>query len=159
MDAPLFAYAFDNMPYPIIAKGNTLADWEKAFAGIRAGSGTSIGAGVKALIAGRQVVETIILVTDEGEVSKPEFWPTLVEYRAAVGADPSVVIVKVPDDHGAWSDRLEVKARAAGESVDVWTFNGDYYSLPQLIPLINKTSKLDLLMEIMSTPLPERKAS
>jgi hypothetical protein len=40
--------------------------------------------------------------------------------------------------------------------VDTFTFEGDYYSLPNLIPLVSAPSRLELLMEIMATPLPKR---
>lgn len=40
---------------------------------------------------------------------------------------------------------------------DVFQFAGDYYSLPNLVPLLSRPSKLELLMEIMQFPLPQRK--
>jgi hypothetical protein len=39
---------------------------------------------------------------------------------------------------------------------DTFTFAGDYYSLPNLVPLLTRPSRLELLMEILETPLPER---
>jgi hypothetical protein len=44
-----------------------------------------------------------------------------------------------------------------GTSVDVFQFGGDYYALPNLVPLLAKPSKLELLMEIMEYPLPARR--
>ena len=35
----------------------------------------------------------------------------------------------------------------------------DYYSLPNLVPLLARPSRLDLLMEIMEYPLPKRLAA
>jgi hypothetical protein len=49
--------------------------------------------------------------------------------------------------------------KAAGLDYDVYQFNGDYYSLPNLIPMLAKGSKIELLMDIMDTPLPKRKAA
>lgn len=40
--------------------------------------------------------------------------------------------------------------------VDTFTFKRDYYSLPNLIPLLFRPSQLELLMEILETPLPVR---
>lgn len=40
--------------------------------------------------------------------------------------------------------------------VDVFQFSGDYYSLPNLVPLLSRPSKLELLIEIMEYPLPRR---
>ena len=39
---------------------------------------------------------------------------------------------------------------------ETFTFGGDYYSLPNLIPLLARPSRLELLLEILDTPLPER---
>ena len=36
---------------------------------------------------------------------------------------------------------------------------GDDYSLPNLVPLLSKPSKLDLLMEIVEYPLPKRRSA
>ncbi len=40
---------------------------------------------------------------------------------------------------------------------DAFQFTGDYYALPNLVPLLSRPSKLELLMEIMEYPLPVRK--
>ena len=52
---------------------------------------------------------------------------------------------------------LERECQSEGIGVDVFQFSGDYYSLPNLVPLLTRPSKLDLLIEIMSYPLPKRK--
>ena len=57
------------------------------------------------------------------------------------------------------SSGLEAQCRNAGVAVDVFQFAGDYYSLPNLVPLLSKPSKLELLMEIMDYPLPVRKSA
>ena len=56
-----------------------------------------------------------------------------------------------------WLRPMAQRCKTMGITVDVFPFNGDYYSLPNLVPLIAKPSKLELLMEIMEYPLPERK--
>jgi hypothetical protein len=154
----LFVYAFDNLAYPIERPQNQVEDlaaWEKALAGIQAGNSTSIGAPVEVMRLKKQYVEQIILVTDEGENTAPLFVPTLQKYREEVGADPSICIVRVPGS----SNLIETQCNEANIVTDVFTFGGDYYSLPNLIPLLSKPSKLELLMEILDYPLPKRKAS
>jgi hypothetical protein len=42
--------------------------------------------------------------------------------------------------------------------VEVFSFGGDYYSLPNLIPLLAPASEMELLMEILDYPLPQRKS-
>jgi hypothetical protein len=157
-EAPLYVYAFDTMAYPVDA-GNGAADlasWERALAGITAGGGTSCGVGLETMRLKGQVVEQVILVTDEGENTGPLFAPTLQKYAKALGvAEPNVCIVRTP---GA-SDGVEKQCRQAGLGVDVFQFGGDYYALPNLIPLLSRPSKLELLMEIMDYPLPRRKSA
>lgn len=150
--ADLFVYAFDTMPYPIQAKGANLSDWEKAFQHIRAAGGTSIGCAVEAMRLRKQLVEQFILVTDEGDNSAPYFGTAYAAYCKDLNVQPSVVIVKV----GYASDFVERQLQPHQVQVDTFAFSGDYYSLPNLIPLLSRPSRLELLMEILETPLPVR---
>jgi hypothetical protein len=149
----LYVYAFDTMAYEIKGQGGELAAWEKAFRGIKAGGSTSCGVPLAQLRRKLQYVEQIIMVTDEGENTAPFFVAELQAYRAELKADPSVCIVRTPGS----SDYLEQQCRAASLGVDIFQFNGDYYSLPNLVPMLARPSKVELLMEIMEYPLPERK--
>ena len=151
----LYVYAFDTMAYPIERGGDSLASWEKALVGITAGGSTSCGVAIEAMRLRSQYVEQIILVTDEGENTPPLFVPTLRKYRETVKADPNVCIVRVPNS----VTTLESQCKSAGVMVDVFQFGGDYYSLPNLVPLLSKPSKLELLMEILEYPLPARKSA
>jgi hypothetical protein len=150
----LFVYAFDVVPYPIERGGDNLASWEKAFAGVTASGGTSCGSPFEYLIRKKQYVEQIIMVTDEEENTPPLFVDGLKKYREAMQADPTVCFVKTPKA----SSLLEDRCKAAGIVCDAFQFSGDYYSLPNLVPLLARPSKLELLMEIMEYPLPQRKA-
>ena len=151
----LFVYAFDSMAYPIEPVGHDLASWERALVGINAGGNTSCGVALEAMRLKKQYIEQIILVTDEAENTPPLFVATLQKYRESVHADPNICIVRVPRG----TSLLETQCRAAGIMADVFQFAGDYYSLPNLIPLLSKPSKLELLMEILEYPLPKRKSA
>jgi hypothetical protein len=41
----------------------------------------------------------------------------------------------------------------------VFEFRGDYYALPNVIPLLTRPSQAELLMEILNYPLPRRRVS
>jgi hypothetical protein len=151
----LYVYAFDTLAYPIERGGDDIASWERALVGITAGGATSIGVSIEAMRLKGQYVEQIILVTDEGENRGPHFVPTLQKYRIDLKADPNVCIVRVPRS----TSGIETQCRSAGMNVDVLQFGGDYYALPNLIPLLSKPSKLELLMEILDYPLPARKCA
>lgn len=154
-ESDLYVYAFDSMPYEVKARGKELTDWEKAFRLIRAGGSTSIGAPLEALRVKKVRVEQIILVTDEGENAAPYFTKTYEKYVQELKADVNVILVKV----GYASGYIEKQMKAKQLPVDTFTFNGDYYSLPNLIPFLNRPSRLELLMEILETVLPERVAA
>jgi hypothetical protein len=151
-EAELFVYAFDTLPYPIKASGNKLSDWEKAFQHIKAGGATSIGSTLEAMRLRKQRVEQIIVVTDEGENTAPYFAQAYEAYQRDLMLEPSVLIVKV----GYAYDWLEKRLQEKQVQVDSFTFAGDYYSLPNLIPFLSCPSRLELLMEILETPLPVR---
>ena len=153
-EAELYVYAFDSMAYPVAPRGagRELADWERAFNLIRAEGATSIGAPLEVMRLKRQLVEQIIIVTDEGENSAPFFATVLPRYAEELKTEPSVLIVKV----GQHCEHLENHLRGARRAFDTFTFSGDYYSLPNLVPLLSRPSRLELLLEILETQLPER---
>jgi hypothetical protein len=152
-EAELYVYTFDTIAMKIDPGGTELASWEKAFAGVKAVGGTSCGVGVERLRRQRQYVEQIVLITDEGENTLPHFVPALQAYREEMKADPSVCIVKT---RGA-IDLLERQLREAGLAADAFQFDGDYYALPNLVPMLTQPSKLELLQQIVEYPLPKRR--
>ncbi|GAB4534958.1 MAG: hypothetical protein Tsb0014_21600 [Pleurocapsa sp.] len=168
-EADLYVYAFDTMPYPVkpklnrdslvkdIPNGQAVSDalyshWDRAFQNIRAGGGTSIGCAVEAMRIKKQVAEQIILVTDQGENNAPYFSTAFDSYCEELKVQPNVIIVKV----GSSYDWIENKLKDRKVQVDTLEFQGDYYSLPNLIPLLSRPSRLELLMEIMEVALPVR---
>ncbi|MCE9546619.1 MAG: hypothetical protein K8T25_14150 [Planctomycetia bacterium] len=153
-ESDLYAYAFDTMAYEINPRGKSLADWERAMAGITAGGSTSCGVALKYLERKQRYVEQIIMITDEEQNTPPGFIEALGEYSAALNASPTICLVRTPGGR----DHIEQQCKRAAINADVFQFTGDYYSLPNLIPMLARPSKLELLMEIMDYPLPERKA-
>ena len=151
-EAELFVYAFDTIPYVVRSDGNELTDWEKAFQYVKAGGGTSIGCALELMRRKKQIVDQIILVTDEGENTAPYFGQVYQQYSQELSIFPNVIIVRV-GNNCTW---IEDKLRQQQVQVDTFTFAGDYYSLPNLVPLLSRPSRLELLMEIMETPLPVR---
>ena len=150
--AELLVYAFDTVPYPIKATGTVLSAWERAFRLLRADGGTSVGCALEAMRLRKQKVEQVILVTDEGENSAPYFAEVYDAYRNELNVAPNVIIVKV----GQASDWVERQLRAKQAAIETFTFAGDYYALPNLIPMLTRPSRLELLMEILELPLPVR---
>jgi hypothetical protein len=152
-DADLFVYAFDTIAYPIVAKGTELSDWERAFKGIKAYGGTSCGVAMDMMRRKKQLVEQLILITDQGENARPYLHETMTAYHQEMGVLPTVMILNV----GWVSPVVEASLTRNNIEWDVYTFNGDYYSLPSLLPMLAGGTRLELLMEILAYPLPERK--
>ena len=156
-EAELYVYAFDTMAYPVTtasAERRELADWEKAFSLIFPSGATSIGAPLEIMRLKKQAVEQIIIVTDEGENTNPYFAAVLPRYVEELKVAPTVVIVKV----GQCSEALENALRRANYAFETFTFGGDYYALPNLVPLLSRPSRIELLLEILETPLPVRES-
>ncbi len=154
-EAELVAYAFDTIAYPIEVKGTSLVEWEKALTGITAGGGTACGVAIEMMRRKGQRVEQIIFVTDEGENQAPLFANAYTAYSEETQTRPDVILVKV----GHATNTLERACAGLGIAPSVFTFSGDYYALPNLIPLLQRPSMVDVLLEILEYPLPERKAS
>ncbi|MEM9068801.1 MAG: hypothetical protein AAGE52_09855 [Myxococcota bacterium] len=152
-DAPLYVYAFDKAPYYLQATDSSLAGWERVFKHVHAGGTTSIGAPLAAMRRRGQRVEQVLVITDEGENSAPYFPDEYTKYAKEFDVKPDVLILKL----GRATGYLERKLKDKKVTVDTLTFTGDYYSLPNLVPLLTRPSRLDLVLEILEVPLPKRR--
>lgn len=159
IEAPFYVYAFDTAAFTIEPPGNkqrqrpTLSDWERAFKFVQADGGTSIGAPLAKMARERIYVEQIMVVTDCGENTPPLFHLAWQEYRQALGIGPSVTLVVV---QGANSGHFQRQLIASGIEVTSYHFRGDYYSLPNLLPLLALPTRAELVDQIMAYPLPQR---
>ena len=153
-EADLFAYAYDTVAYPIQPQGATLADWEKAMLGIHAVGATSCGVALEWMRRQGQRVEQIVMITDELENKAPRFKDAYLAYRETLGISPAVILIKV----GRAGALLEEACTQLGIAPNVFEFRGDYYALPNVVPLLTRPSMMELVMEVLSYPLPVRKA-
>ena len=156
-EAPLYVVAFDTMAREIEAKGTGLTAWKKAFEPIKSHGGTSIGVALDYLIRKEYYVEQIIVVTDEGENNRPFYVEVIDHYSQRFKVTPNITIIYIKSFYSSkvFSHTLKQKGIAF-----------DYYDLPEksdkeaypgLITMLSRNSKLDLLYEIMETPLPVRR--
>lgn len=111
-----------------------------------------MGAGLDFLMRKNVRVEQIVVFTDEGENRPPSFVDAYHAYVNQMNVKPSIVIVHIA---GQWdSDVMSKNLTRAGIPFDMYRpENGDYYSLPGLVTLLSRKSNLDLVYEIMATPL------
>jgi len=153
-EADLHVIAFDTMAHQVTSSGKALSDWEKAFSPIIANGGTSVGCALDYLIRQKVYIEQIVVITDEGENQMPRLVDVFKRYQEQMKVTPHVVIIYVPSTE---IKTLGPSLKAAGIAYDAYEPKGDYYGLPGLVQLLSRKSKLDLLYEIMATPLPTRK--
>jgi hypothetical protein len=152
------AFAFDTVSFEVKAEGSNLSDWEKAFSMIKASGATSIGAPLDELSREGYPVEQIIVVTDLGDNTEPLFHKAYQEYVSKVGLVPNVTVVTV-DSHPTSSQQVLNVWQAAGVPYVSWDFKGDYYSLPNLLPLLALPDRRELARQVMEVPLPRRQAA
>lgn len=154
----LFVYAFDSEAFPItvsVPEGArpALSDWEQAFRYVKANGSTAIGAPLVKLRKDGVLVEQIVIVTDEEEVTAPRFVDAYKEYSEALHIRPAVCIVAVKAPNREFEDGL----RTAG--IEFSTFpveKSDMYSYPNLLNVLVAPSRQELIDTIMATPLPVR---
>ena len=151
-ESALFVYAFDEFANKVVAGGGDLSDWERALQSVFPGGASSIGAPVEAMRLADESVEQIIIVSDGHENCKPSFVEAFKNYCEDLKVIPSIVLVRV----GEQDNMFEQHLRKNSIDSETYTFEGDYYSLPNLIPMLARPSRLDLIMEIIETELPER---
>lgn len=155
--ADFHVYAFDTVAFEVkaeVKKGQrpALSDWEKAFKFIKADGGTSIGAALAKMTRDRVYAEQVVIVTDEEENTAPYFRDAWAEYAAVMKTALSVIIVQV----GGATRSFVTGLQGRGIEVMRYQFQGDIYSLPNVLPLLSRTSKSELADLIMQYPLPTR---
>lgn len=156
-EADLSVIAFDTSAREIVADGPNMSDWEKAFSPIHAHGGTSIGSALDFLMRKNKAVEQIVVITDEGENNAPYFHNVFPKYVEKFNVTPTITIIYINTHYG--NKELSKCLKQAKIAFDYYEPAGnDYYALPGLIPLLSRKSKLDLLYEIMDTPLPKRES-
>jgi hypothetical protein len=107
---------------------------------------------VAQLIKHKIYAEQFVFVTDEGENSAPYLVNAWKDYCEKMQVVPSIIIVQV----GGSNERFAQGLQAQGIELIRYQFGGDYYALPNLLPLLALPSKAELVSLILEYPLPER---
>jgi len=117
---------------------------------VYAGGCTSIGVGLDYIMQKGTIVNGIVICSDGGENTAPQFHSMYSKYAAKFGIEPTIYFYRVPGD----SDRLSNNChnhRILLETFDIKN-RTDLYSLPNLVKTM-RTSRYTLVEEIMDTPL------
>jgi hypothetical protein len=151
--APLHVVAFDSDAFAIEARGSDFAAWEAAFSGICAEGATSIGVAIEHLRRRAQAVEQLIIVSDGEENTAPLFGQSLARYEHQLG--PVEVTWIGIGQKTARATLADALTQRGAPVLELW-FDGDYYSLPNVVPLLSPGGRLALVEEIVAVPLPTR---
>jgi hypothetical protein len=158
VERELWVYAFDSFARPIKApEQKNLIGWSRAFSSIHADGATSIGAPFVSLAKEKSAAEQIIVITDGEENTAPYFVPALREYEAKTQQRCQVIVVIVGQKVLGRS-ALEVSLQQEKIEHQCILFQGDLYSLPNLIPYVTTPRRAELCAEIMMSELPTREA-
>ncbi len=168
----VYVVFFDEQPRPFEATGKSYEALTQETQGLVAQGGTSIGCGLQALADRRLAVEGIALITDGCENVPPAFALTYQSYVRRLGIEPPTVYwyemaTSYPQaaldrwglravEEQARSERRGFEQSCQAYNIDVQRFDltggVDYYSLPDLVPLM-RVARYALLDEIMSVRL------
>lgn len=156
VESEFHCWVFDNVATEIQVQSDKLQDWDKALRMVRAGGCTSCGAPLHQMAMRGQEVEQIIMITDQGENRPPYFKQALDTWREKFfGRVPRIVFINV----GSYNRRV-LEERCRNNEIEYEVFDlvdsTDYYSIPNLVPLLSKPGRLELLDDILSVPLPTR---
>jgi len=156
-EGDLMVVAFNDYAQEIMVAGNTLQDWRRAFAGIRAGGWTSMEAGLALALKGGFMPQQIIVITDGGE-NRGEFTRSL---RAIEDQQPHIVVIHISpvSTYYQGGDVFSKKIENAGYRLDKFEIDGanpDYYIFDQVAALLGGPPALSLIEQILAVELPRR---
>lgn len=149
-EAPLYVEAFDGLSFTVSSRSPGLGAWTEAFRPIRASGCTSIGAPLHKLRNER--LEQVVVITDGEENTAPYFADTLKEYERRWNRQLDVFVVKIGRGNSSFElDLVNMRRRPT-----TFNFKGDYYNLPNLLPMLCEGPENDLLARVLEQPLYRR---
>lgn len=151
---PLSVYLFDDKVHQLSIKNDSAEHVITLFEPYSSEGPSSPGAAMQALMDERCSVEQILLMTDGNENAAPFFVPVYRAYQSQMLISPHIVMIKM----GHSSESLQNKLSTAGISHSVFTFGEDEMFLDQLILLLAGPTQIEMVNEIINTPLPVRDA-
>ena len=152
-DGKLVSVAFDSNAREIkVEEPASLASWERAFLGVRAGGATSIGSGLKYALDHGFQPHQVVVITDTGENTAPR----LADVAESLPEPPDFVFIVVQGERGPVVDDL----RRKGHRVEVFEVSNtaDYWVYDQVTALLGGPPAKSLVDQILETALPKRAA-
>src|SRR5262245_40968186 len=142
---------FDTSPRFFDVTGQSYEQLKALVKGITADGGTSVGAGLQALLERRLTVDGIAIVSDAGENTVPYFGRVYPAYCEQMGVSPTVYLYQTVGDPDSMFARFCGEAHIDVQRFDVRHGAVDAYSLPDLVQSM-RVSRYSLLDEILGYP-------
>lgn len=137
---------FNTSPRYYDVTGLTIDEIKGKTRSIRANGGTAIGCGLEMLMDKNEIVNGIVICSDGGDNTAPNFGHAYRRYITKMGIEPTVYHYHVPGDRNVLGcQKVQMTKFELGSKVD-------YYQIPNLIQTM-RTSKYSLVEEIMDVPL------
>lgn len=143
---------FDNTTRQVVAEEHTLSSWQKATGMIRAHGSTALGSPLRWLAQQRKRVEHVLFLTDAEETAEPHFVPEYQRYVEIMGCRPEVTFLEI----GTIEERFYPPLDVAGITYHRLRYVADDYSMPQLVDLLAKGSRGEVIEDILRTTIPQR---
>ena len=158
-DDEMAVYCFNDTAVKLDYDGSALKDFENAFRMIRSGGQTSIGIGLQKAIRDGFIPEQVVIVTDQGENSKPYL---VDEYKklAKGGEEMRFIFVTVPSSMFSPTDKVVKELEKEGAEVVDYKLDTDmnvaawYVDMENVVPLLTKGGYIEIVERIMELELP-----
>jgi len=141
---------FNQAPMAYEVTGMSYADIIQKTRSVHASGATSVGVGLDWMLRAGNIVNGIVICSDGGHNTAPDFSLVYKRYCDKFGIEPAVYFMKMEGDN----DRLTSECKR--NKVDIDTFDlrrdVDLNSIPEILPLL-KANRYALIDEIMETPL------
>jgi hypothetical protein len=134
---------------------NSLASWQQAFKGQRAGGGTNMERSFEVALKAGFMPQAIVLITDGGERGG-NLTQAIEVYNQQSGIETQVSMIRISEgphiDHNWLGERLQ----QSSIRYDQFEYEGDYYLFDQVAALLGGPSAKSLVEVILETQLPRR---
>lgn len=149
-DADMWVEAFDSASFRVSPSRRNFGGWEEAFRRVRASGATSVGVSVRKLQD--EDFTQLVLISDGEENTRPFFVEEVQEYERRWNRKLKIVWIRV----GSAGQELESQMSRARLLVTRIDFKGDYYNLPNVVPLLCSGEHRQLVEEVLACPLYSR---
>ncbi len=158
-DDEMAVYCFNDTAVKLEYSDNTLKEFERAFRMIKSGGQTSIGIGLQKAIRDGFIPEQVIIVTDQGENSRPYLSD---EYLKLIqqGEETRFIFVTVPSPMFGPTDKVVKELESKGAEVVDYRLDTDmntsawYVDMENVVPLLTKGGYIEIVERIMELELP-----